>query len=385
MMEEFATEMALFESRLTAVEQKLEGVSNDGGQLKLSSCQVVCDNTCEVKCAAVPEGMSKMTTVYSRNNKELKLGGIVKSWYRDVDSSDAAEFDLRNARLLLLGTISRDIKFVLQSEQAHDNDKANGGENNPSMIDMKLLINLNQRVPWTTWLQFGRFIPDFMRYQPVLINTMDFINYPLVTTKLAVWRQSGLQIAHKTETTKFTLGILNGSDANDNSWSGDITTLDGTGANDAKDYFIRIDVAPKGKKFSGAVYHWSGAWGTEELDRQRTGFFIEYANKPWRALAEYVTASNGNPGGADDTDMTGYYAQLIYHKPDTRFEYLVRYDNWDPNEDIEDNTQTWLTLGINWLLEGRDCIFGVNYIDKDDEALVDGEDKEVVGQFTFIF
>jgi len=379
LMDEFSTELSMFESRLTKVEEKVAAITMDDGKMKLSGCQVVCDDRCQVVCSPLEQVEKKATTtIASRKGKDLKIGGIVKTWWDKQDVADADEFDLRNARLLFLGTISKDIKWVLQSDGAHDNAPAA-----PSIIDLKLMINLDQKNPFKTYLQIGRFIPNFMRYQPVLIDTMDFVHYPVLTTQLAVFRQSGMEIYGKNTqgTMAWTFGILNGSDLNDNGWTGDISTA-GAGENDEKDYYIRVDVKPKNSKFSGAIYHWAGSWGVDDRDRDRTGAFIEYKGECVRALVEYVTASNGQGVGLADIDMDGYYGQVIYHKKGSRLEYLVRYDDFDPNDVVDGDDIEWLTLGINWFLEGRECFFSLNHIDKETGAV---DDKELAAQFTFIF
>jgi hypothetical protein len=372
LLEEFADELSLMNSRLTAVEEKLASVTGQGGEIKISGAQVVCDDKCEVKFTGAVQGEERTSTVYSRKGKSLKIGGIVKTWYDDVESADASEFDLRNARLLLIGGISKDLKFVLQTEMAH-----NGSAD--IMRDLKLMINLSKCDPWKTYVQVGRFIPNFMKYQPKLIDTIDFVHYPVLTNQLAVWRQSGMEIYHTMDSLKFTFGILNGTDPNDNNWTGDISTQ-GAGENDAQDYMIRADFAPKNSSLSGAVYYWDGSYGTNEYDRTRLGAFVDYNKNPFRFTAEYITATNGSATG--DLDMSGYYVQAIHHQKASRLEYLVRYDDYDPNEDADDDDIQWLTLGVNWFLEGRDCFFSVNYIDKEEGLTTD---TEVIGQLTFIF
>lgn len=378
LMSEFGTELALFESRLTKVEETVAALAVAKEALKPEAGP-------STPLAAMEK---KAQTVLSRKNKELKLGGIVKTWYKDSETMNS-EFDLANARLLLLGTTGKDVKFVIQTEQAHDAVSFNStgvatsaSNNPPSIVDLKLMFNLDQNRPWSTYVQFGRFIPNFMRYQPVLIDTMDFVNYPVLTQRLAVFRQSGMEFYHKPKSNNllFTFGVLNGSDLNDNNWTGDDSSIGG--GNDAKDYFLRVDIKPKGSKLAGAIYHWDGEWGegATKTDRTRTGAFLEYTGSPLRVLVEYIDATNSATAG--DTDMDGYYAQAIYREKGSRLEFLTRYDRYDPNADVDGNDEKWFTLGANWYIEGSDCFLSLNHIDKDTAGV---ENKEIVAQFTLVF
>ena len=368
--EEFAGELTEIVGRLTEIEGRLD---------KLEANEPVKDGAPVKEDAAV---------IKSRRGKEIKIGGIVKSWWRDLDNQNADEFDLRNARLLVLGKLSRDIKFLIQTDGAHDQTT---GANNPSVLDMKLTFNLQQKDPWKTMLTFGRFIPFFTRYQCVAINTIDFVHYPLYLQRgLAVWRQSGLEFVHLNRNCewKFLMGMVNGSQLNDNNWTGDIDTAaaGAGGNNDGKDIYVRADYCKKDAPLVGSIGYWTGDWGPNDLDRERITAFLEYRSKPWRALIEWFDATSETAPGVD-LDQDAFVFQIIHHKEGSRLEYLARYETYDPNCDNANDEETWLTLGINWFLEGRDCFLGLNYIDKENEGAAPGaqDDKEIVAQMTFIF
>ena len=368
--EEFAGELTEIVGRLTEIEGRLDRLEAK-----------------EPEDAAMPV-QSDGKAIKSRRNREIKFGGIVKSWWRDMDNQNADEFDLRNARLLVLGKLSRDIKFLIQTDGAHDQTT---GANNPSVLDMKLTFNLSKKDPWKSMLTFGRFIPFFTRYQGVAINTIDFVHYPLFLQRgLAVWRQSGLEFIHLNRKCewKFLMGLVNGSQPNDNLWTGDVDPagLGAGGNNDGKDIYLRAEYCKKDAPLVGALGYWTGDWGPNELERERVTAFVEYRSKPWRALVEWFDATSETAPGVD-LDQDAFVFQVIHHQEGSRLEYLARYETYDPNADNNNDEEKWLTLGVNWFLEGRDCFLSVNYIDKENEGAAPGaqDDKEIVAQLTFIF
>ena len=368
--EEFAGELTEIVGRLTEIEGRLDRL--------------------EAKEPIQVSTPAKSDTVHikSRRKREIRIGGVVKSWWRDLDNRNADEFDLRNARLLVLGRLSEDIRFLIQTEQAHDNTT---GANNPSIIDMMLTFDLRRHNPWKTMLTFGRFIPYFTRYQGVPIDTIDFVQYPVYLQRgLAVWRQSGLQFVHLNNKCdmKFFLGLVNGSQPNDNLWTGDIDP-GGAGAggdNDGKDIYMRAEYCKKGAPITGAIGYWTGDWGPNELERERVTAFVEYRSNPWRAMIEWFDATSETAPGVD-LDQDAFVFQIIHHEKDSRLEYLARYETYDPNSDNNNDEEKWLTLGVNWFLVGRECYLSVNYIDKENEGAAPGarDDKEIVAQLTFVY
>ncbi len=261
-----------------------------------------------------------------------------------------------------------------------------------------------------TEITVGRFLPNFTLYQPYSTAKLEMINYPLTTSMFATWRQVGIQTTTITEYVDFNLGIFNGADQTNN--TGD--------NNDAKDFLIRADVKPPLEKanlrFGG--YAWLGmalpTYGTttfpgETVERNRFGGYIRQDCKATEKLTlkfrgEFLMASTEEVYSLDTTnnvitidetcttDAQAFFAHVGI-QPDPRFEFLARYDSYDPDTDVSyeagvsaDDKTSWLTLGANYYLEGLNSMFYLNYIHKMEPGK-DGEvdDDQLVAQVQILF
>jgi len=326
----------------------------------------------------------------------LKMGGILQAGYT-YNLEDAAgidQFTLNRARFLLWGDIVPDkVKYFVQTE-------TNGS---PAILDYKARFFY---IPKTE-ITVGRFLPNFTLYMPYSTAKLEMINYPLTTAAkvggvwyFAPWRQVGIQTTTKTEYVDFNVGIFNGGDQPNNKADN----------NDAKDFLLRAEVKPpvEGAKIRVGGYAWLGKANpnigtTEEtIDRNRFGGFAKADYKATEKLTlkfrgEFLMASTDEVLGftvdtngvftIDSTATTDGQAFFVHLgiQPDPRFEFLVRYDCFDPNTDQEyeadvtaDDKISWLTIGANYYLEGLNSMFYLNYISKkEDGKNADGTDREI--------
>jgi hypothetical protein len=386
---EFAGEINEIKVRLDSFENRLSLLEEKAGSVKFSS-----EETDKSDALCLGAGAPADNQILSRKKKKISIGGIAKTWWRSLEGV-GNEFDVRNARILVLGDISEDIKFLFQTEMAHDNST---GTDWPSMIDMKVTFNLDKEDSYKTNLSIGRFIPHFSRYGCVAINTMDFVQYPLFHWRgLAIWRQSGAELKSRNndKTFAWSFGVTNGTLVNDNDWSGDVPDVPGDGTSDGKDFYLRVDFTPKNSKITGSIGYWNGETDSptvDDLDKTMIDAFVEYKAGPWRALVDYVMATDEAEAG-DDIDKNSFMAQLIHFRPGSRLEYLVRWEDFESDSmsvggiPYTNYKEQWTTIGVNWFLEGRNCFLGLNYIDKNDNTAGTplGDSKEYVLQLTMIF
>ena len=314
----------------------------------------------------------------------LKMGGILQAGYiyhvEDLEGTDS--FTLNRARFLLWGDIVPDkVKYFVQTET----------KGSPAILDYKARFFYIEK----TEIAVGRFLPNFTLYMPVSTAKLEMINYPLTTQKFATWRQVGIQTTTKTEYVDFNLGIFNGADQPNN-------TADN---NDAKDFLLRADVHPtvENATVSFGGYAWIGysrppdvyaslpvpgtyTFAEETLKNNRFGGFAKVDYKANEKLTlkfrgEFLMASSegvlgytpdtvtmtGTIDSVCTTDAQAYFAHLGI-QPDPRFEFLVRYDYYDPDTDVDDNGISWITGGVNYYLEGLNSMFYLNYIHKMEEG-----------------
>jgi predicted porin len=154
----------------------------------------------------------------------------------------------------------------------------------------------------------------------------------------------------------------------------------------------------------------------EEYDRDRWGFGAKYLRNGWRATAEYMEGDGmiwqaphnptygigpgqgipGAPGNGADAEGVGYYVEGGYRIPKTRWEFDLRYDQYnrlDGNQFEIEFTRT--TLGVQYFFNPR-VRLAVNYEIREGEAVnfpggagpngnVDGIDNRIAVQLTGIW
>lgn len=296
------------------------------------------------------------------------------------DSTTNSQFFINRFRLLLGGDILKDkIGYFVQFE----------GKASPFMLDMKII--LKDLIPMTT-VTAGRFLTHFTMYEDQSTAKLDIINYPLTTQRYTVGRQVGIQTDTRISDFRLTLGMFN-EGASPNNW-GDL--------NDEKDLLARLDWA---RGFGGATaglgaYTWMGnKYVSSSVDAEfdavpfnRVGFYGKYKMAGLRVAAEYLMGQDEylvSPSLSTDTDTRNSTAMMVQgmYRFKEHYEVLVRFDQHDPNTDIDSNGESWTTAGFNyyWLPEGKvRAMIYLNYIMKTEEGLeVDNDLVQVQLQVAF--
>lgn len=294
----------------------------------------------------------------------LKIGGILQAGftYYVEDGTGFDSFTLNRARFLFWGAIVPDkVKYFVQLDH----------KGSISVLDYKAQFFY---IPKTE-VTFGRFLPNFTLYMPYSTAKLEMINYPMTTTKFAVWRQVGVQTTTKTDYVDFNVGIFNGYPANNFSDN-----------NDAKDFLLRADFKPRVDQTQIRVggYAWIGSAappphvanpGEKSLEMNRFGGFakVDYDNQiALRLRVEFLLASTEELIADDidnvaSTDAQAYFGHIGI-KPNPKLEFLVRYDHHDPNTDGDDDAESWFTGGVNYYIEGINAMLYLNYIHKMEEG-----------------
>ncbi|KPL02612.1 MAG: hypothetical protein AMJ90_05330 [candidate division Zixibacteria bacterium SM23_73_2] len=321
----------------------------------------------------------------------LKIGGILQAGftYNLEDSMGFDSFTLNRARILLWGDIvPNKIKYFVQTETYN----VSKGEVIPVILDYKAQFFYIQK----TEITVGRFLPNFTLYMPYHTGKLEMINYPLTTQRYAVWRQVGIQTTTQTDYVDFNLGIFNGYPANNFSDN-----------NDAFDFFGRVDFKPPvdEAKIRFGGYAWLGnadpggnLTDSGTVKWNRFGGFamadykasekvtLRFRGEFLVASTEYVDPYYCTMDSLCTTDGQAFFAQIGV-QPDPRVEFLARYDHHDPDKDMSyeeyqgtaklyrgsfdngfgmmnDDEEAWLTIGVNYYLEGINSMFYLNYIHK---------------------
>jgi hypothetical protein len=321
---------------------------------------------------------------------DLRIGGILQAGftYNVEDEMGNDSFWLKRARFLFWGTIVPDkVKYFVQLDH----------RGSISVLDYKAQFFYIEK----TEIAMGRFLPNFTLYMPYSTAKLELINYPMTTTKYAVWRQCGIQTTTKTDYVDFNVGIFNGGDV-PNNWSDN---------NDAKDFLVRADVKPPideaTVRFGG--YAWIGFAkpptsyfdtmthvvpnpDEETFKAHRFGGFAkaDYTKDEmaFRFRGEFIMGQDDYLIGpsvdeTDTRDSRAFFGQASV-QPVKQVEILARFEDYDPNTDVDDDGMSAITGGVNYYIEGINAMIYVNFIHKMEQGTeIDNDEIQSQAQITF--
>lgn len=317
----------------------------------------------------------------------LKIGGILQAGFTfNMEDEDvnkfANSFTLNRARFLFWGTIVPDkVKYFVQLDTKLQ----------PCFLDYKAQFFYIEK----TEITVGRFLPNFTLYMPAHTGMLEMINYPFTSTKYAMWRQIGIQSTTKTDYVNFNLGVFNGYPANNPGFTDD---------NDAKDFLGRVEFKPpvENAKVTFGGFAWIGSalpkFGgvavhnpdEKTLEMNRFGGFgkVDYKadNVTVKFRGEFLMASTEKLDSPDVEDVCSVDGQAFFAhlgiQPSPKVEFLARYDFHDPDKDMEfvkdesdDDEESWLTVGVNYYIDGINAMFYVNFIHKMEPGQMNSYDE----------
>jgi hypothetical protein len=327
----------------------------------------------------------------------LRIGGILQAgfFYDMTDEEDSGEltdaFTLNRVRFLFWGTIIPDkVKYFVQTE-------TKSTRNTVSLLDYKAQFFYIEK----TEIAVGRFLPNFTIYMPAPTSKLEMINYPMTSTKYAMWRQVGIQSTTTTQYVDFNLGVFNGADQIDNI----------TDNNDAKDFMVRADIKPPIEQakvrfggfgwignalpptwFADTVLHIVPNPDEKSFKKNRFGGFAtaDYTKEELtlRFRGEFVVGQDDSltAPSVDSTDTRNSQAFFVHVgvQPVKQVEFLARYEAYDPNTDVDEDGISYVTGGVNYYLDGINTMFYLNYIHKMEQGEeVDNDVVQAQVQITF--
>ena len=324
----------------------------------------------------------------------LKVGGVLQTGFTfNMEDEDVMKlsnsFTLNRVRFLFWGDIvPGKIKYFVQTE----------GKNGTGVLDYKARFFY---VPKTE-ITAGRFLPNFTYYMPQSTGKLELINYPFTTSQYGMWRQTGVMSTTKTEYVDFNIGIFNGADILNNIADN----------NDAKDFLVRADfkLPCEMAKVRVGGYAWMGSSvptaadtlgvvgpmlnPDEETfsDKMFGGFAVadykmdndmtfKFRGEFTMGTSEYTT--DGTFDNIDETSSQAMFVQASV-QPMPKWEFLARFETYDPNTDGDDDTVTAITGGVNYYLSGINSMFYLNFIHLGEETDdIDNDRVQLQAQILF--
>lgn len=183
--------------------------------------------------------------------------------------------------------------------------------------------------------------------------TLAFINRSQISRNLANIRKFGVRVQGDYSLVDYDLGLYSSSTNFTSFFPG-------------HEFDAWINIKPLGKTDGkyGKLVTGAGIQSGEKhgMSYYLTGAYAGYEYKKFWTKFEYARANGSNGGsGLTDKRSQGLFATIGYRLT-KKLELLARYDQFDPDRDINNNLQREYTLGSNYYLKGQALKLIFNYI-----------------------
>ena len=141
------------------------------------------------------------------------------------------------------------------------------------------------------------------------------------------------------------------------------------------EFIGRVDLKPLGKtdgKYGKLLVGTSMDAGHRDNNFCVIGAHVQYDYKRFMANFEWANANgyNGPSGHSVDKHASGFYATLGYMLT-KKLQLLARYDEFDPNHEIDNNKSREYSVGLNYFIKGQGLRLIINYVFCQNEAAKD--------------
>lgn len=256
-------------------------------------------------------------------------------------------FDIRNARLILRGTVLKNLAYNFQADFAPPTVRLMDASAAYTYNKFAKLTIGQQKVPLSyESLRTDYDIHSLSRSQAVEALTARSRDVLATANSTTAVNNNGRDIG-----LLFSGGIPNAAtNANWVDYSFGLFNGSGINVSDAdahKDIAGRIVARPiKNLAIGGSFYNGKATYGGDKKtpkDRNRLGFDVAYEDgKRIYAAFEYLQ-------GVDSaTNKGGYYGLLEGYIIPKKFAVLVKYDSYDPNKDKDKDATSVTSFGLNY-------------------------------------
>lgn len=263
-------------------------------------------------------------------SRPLKLTGfgqfLYVGWDKGVDS-----FSARRVRLALAGPVLKNVNFRVMADLVRS----------PLLVDALVEFSFHKNIG----LRAGQFQIPFSLESLASVADLDTINRSQPVEKFAPGRDNGSQgrdigvaVFGGYSILEYAFGVFNGAGIN---------RLD---ADSYKDYGGRAVVHPAGfLSVGGSFYKGRRSSGpaSPPVPRDKTGLEFSAVYSGASLRGEYIHAEDGA------ISRSGWYLQAGCFFLPKKLQGIVKYDSLDRNLDASGDRTNILTLGVNWILSGR--------------------------------
>ena len=299
-------------------------------------------------------------------SKPINLSAFTQVRYQNLEDKNDS-FDIRRTRTSLKGKISKRLKYRLQTEFGGSSQK---------LLDAELTFDIHPMIN----LSVGQFKIPFSNENLTSAAYLEFINWSQVVSALTArskdvignycGRDIGIKLyGNLSNLTNFeySIGIFNGSGIN---------TVD---LNEEKDIIARTALHPLKYLTLGSSFYYGKYTLTNTLDkilaRERIGADLSYQSNNISLKAEYIH------GKDDIVEKAGWFVQAGYFLFPDKFQSLLKYDTYDPDTHVSNNSTNIYTVGFNYYFDKKSKI-QVNY-EIIDEQCQEKENNALIAQLQF--
>ena len=247
-----------------------------------------------------------------------KIGGYVQ--FRGMYQEDKpSSFRVKRVRLKFTGELTERVKYKVQVDAALER----------ILKDTRLSFIFSPKLS----IIVGQFLVPFSYEGNISSSATDLVDRSLIVKKLAPFRDVGFYLTGNIRNLYYGAGFFNGTGGN---------AIDD---NDFKDFISRIVIQPVNGLHTGVSY----LYGKRKSDDQTTEFSkslfgaeLQFSYRELSIKSEYIFSK-------DQVDAYGLYLLLNY-KILEHLHLVARYELWEPDTAIADNTQNIITFGTNYFL-----------------------------------
>lgn len=352
------------------------------------------------------EGRAGQTIVKPAGREPtLSIGGLLQAQADFGDKGDARfgsandRFYLRRARLNLAGRFLEEFDFKIEGEFAGTLGEASGGraQLTDAYINWNRFDAANVRI--------GQFKTPFGYEQLYADPRLFTIERSLPNDRLTASRQIGVQVGGDLFGKKlsYAAGVFNGTgvnlSSNDNDkflWAGRVSVVGWQGQLGPQDarWSLGADaLTSTDTNFAGQAAEFgfdAVPGGTRDnifTGRRRAGGLDTQLHLGgldlWvECLRERFQPVSAVP--ARSFDAAGWYAQAAYFVVPKTLQAVLKFDDFDPNASLGNNsTNTW-TLGANWYLKADDLKLQFDYLLTDIDGVA-AKNKKLLLRLQSIF
>lgn len=284
------------------------------------------------------ESDSKKKSFAVNAGKTIQLSGYTQVRYQNLEQTGKKPgFDVRRARLTAKGNISPYFTYTLQPEFAGASARLLDAFGEFKISPFFNLSVGQQKISFTRESQESDNKYDFID-RSVAVQALSARNGDVIGDQngrdLGVQAFGTFKLSDDKPLVDYWLGIFNG------------TGINAVENNTSKDVSARILLHPyKGLEIGASYYDGVGNYlvsnGSNHL-RKRWGLELHYEFKDLSVQGEYLKGQDGV------IKKDGYYAQAGYFVIPQKWEVVVKYDTFDP-DNSKDNDRTKLYFaGINY-------------------------------------